>query len=82
MGYVFSVIYRVLCTTSSPFTDAIMKIFPWYMHMHHLMGTSPVINRDAMGNSLTPLDLDILARNGGDEGKEVIMTRIPYTSPY
>jgi hypothetical protein len=82
MGYVFSVIYRVLCTASSPFTDAIVKIFPWYMRMHRLMGTSPVINRDAVGNSLTPLDLDILARNGGDEGKEVIMTRIPYTSPY
>jgi hypothetical protein len=81
MGYVCSVVYRVLCTTSSLFIDAIMKIFLWYMHMHHLMGTSPIINRDAVGNSLTPLNLNILAHNSGDEDKEVITSRVPYSSP-
>jgi hypothetical protein len=79
MGYVCSVVYGVLCTTSSPFIDAITKIFLWYMHMHCLMGMSPIINRDAVGNSLTPLNLNILAHNGGDEDKEVIMTLLFHT---
>ena len=68
---------------NSPFTDAIVKAFLWYMCMHCLMGTSPVINQDAVGNSLTPLNLDILAHNGnGDEGNEVIMTAVPCISLY
>ena len=66
-----------------PFTDAIVKAFLWYMHMHCLMGTSPVINQDAVGNSSTLLNLNILARNSnGDEGNEVIMTVVPCISLY
>jgi hypothetical protein len=80
MGYICSIVFGVLSTTSSPFADAITKVFPWYMRMHCLMGTSPVINRDAVGNSSTPLNLDILARIGGDEDKEVIMAPLFHIS--
>jgi hypothetical protein len=37
-------------------TDAIAKVFPWYMRMHVLMGTSPVV----MAHSRTPFNLDII----------------------
>ena len=68
---------------SSPFTDTIVKVFPWYMRMHLLMGTSPVINQDAVENSLTLLNLNILACNGkGDEDKEVIGLGALYVSLY
>lgn len=30
--------FGVLFTMNSPFTDAIVKPFLWYMCMHHLMG--------------------------------------------
>lgn len=32
------------------------------MRMHRLMGTSPTVDRSAVGHSLTPLNLDVLAR--------------------
>lgn len=34
------------------------------------------------GNSLTLLNLDILAHNGGDEDKKVIVLWVLYVSPY
>lgn len=33
------------------------------MEMHRLMGTSPVVDRSAIGNSVSPLDLDVLGRH-------------------
>lgn len=32
--------------------------------MHRLMGTSPVVDRSAVGNSVSALDLDVLSRRG------------------
>lgn len=34
------------------------------MDMHQLMGSSPVVDRSAVGNSVSPLNLDILGRHG------------------
>ncbi|KAF7351953.1 hypothetical protein MVEN_01157300 [Mycena venus] len=44
--------------------DAIQEKFPWYMRMHDLMGSSPVINRSAVAHSGTRVDLSILDRDG------------------
>ncbi|KAH7917118.1 hypothetical protein BV22DRAFT_1200347 [Leucogyrophana mollusca] len=40
--------------------DKVKAKFPWYMTMHWLMGTSPVVNRSAIAHSGTPLNLTIL----------------------
>lgn len=40
--------------------DAIRKRSPWYMEMHRLMGSSPVVDRSAIGNSNSPINLDVL----------------------
>ena len=32
------------------------------MRMHALMGASPVVNRSAIANSTTPIDLSLLVR--------------------
>jgi hypothetical protein len=37
--------------------------FPWYLRMHDLMGTSPVVDRAAITHSQTPVDLSTLGRN-------------------
>ncbi|KIJ41642.1 hypothetical protein M422DRAFT_48528 [Sphaerobolus stellatus SS14] len=51
----------------------IKRTFPWYMHMHGLMKTSPVADRSAVGNSSTDIDLEVLGVGSGgkktdDEG--------------
>ncbi|KIJ29465.1 hypothetical protein M422DRAFT_269123 [Sphaerobolus stellatus SS14] len=55
--------------------DKIKRDFLWYMRMHALMGTGPVADRSAVGNSGTGLDLGVLGvRSGGgkasDEGMD------------
>ncbi|KAF8209187.1 hypothetical protein K438DRAFT_2066189 [Mycena galopus ATCC 62051] len=44
--------------------DAVQKKFPWYLRMHDLMGSSPVVNRSAVAHSGTRVDLGILDRDG------------------
>ncbi|KAK7015981.1 hypothetical protein R3P38DRAFT_3203707 [Favolaschia claudopus] len=44
--------------------DKIEGKFPWYMRMHELMGTSPVVSRSAGAHSETRVDLSILDRDG------------------
>ncbi|KAJ7310673.1 hypothetical protein DFH08DRAFT_1046436 [Mycena albidolilacea] len=44
--------------------DVITKKFPWYLRMHDLMGSSPVVNRSAVAHSGTRVDLDVLDRDG------------------
>ena len=41
------------------FPELIEVKFPWYLHMHQLMGTSPIIDQDAITHSQTPVDLSI-----------------------
>ncbi|KAF8222626.1 hypothetical protein L208DRAFT_1426292 [Tricholoma matsutake] len=38
--------------------------FPWYLCMHKLMGTSPVVDQAAITHSQTPVDLSTLGRHG------------------
>jgi hypothetical protein len=40
--------------------DRIQLKFPWYKRMHALMGTSPIVDRSAIANSATALDLSAL----------------------
>jgi hypothetical protein len=49
--------------------DVIAKVFPWYMQMHVLMGTSPVVDRSAMAHSGTPLNLDIITHSRKDRSR-------------
>ncbi|KAJ7938751.1 hypothetical protein B0H13DRAFT_1941485 [Mycena leptocephala] len=44
--------------------DEITKKFRWYLRMHDLMGSSPVINRSAVAHSQTRVDLGVLDRGG------------------
>lgn len=43
--------------------DKVLREFPWYEHMHALMGTSPVATHAAVAHSTTPIDTSILDRN-------------------
>jgi hypothetical protein len=75
MGYVY-LSYFLLALLIHLRTDAIVKVFPWYMQMHKLMGTSPVIDRSAMANSNTPLNLAAIMhghqdRNGASDDDSV-----------
>jgi hypothetical protein len=48
------------------FLELVESKFPWYLHMHKLMGTSPVIDRAAITHSQTPVDLGGLGCRGTD----------------
>jgi len=37
--------------------DLIKTKFPWYLHMHMLLGSSPLVNRSAVANSQTKVDV-------------------------
>ena len=41
-------------------TDKIQRTFPWYKHIHALMGTSLIVDRSVVGNSSTPLNVNAL----------------------
>ncbi|KAI6103724.1 hypothetical protein EDD16DRAFT_1752153 [Pisolithus croceorrhizus] len=47
-------------TTAANAWEVIQEKFPWYLHMHALMGTSPVVSRKAVANSRSAVDLSIL----------------------
>jgi len=52
------------------FADAIAKVFPWYMRMHRLMGTSPIVDRSAMAHSNTTLNLGAIMHGHKDRGSD------------
>lgn len=37
------------------------KKFPWYSRLHLLLSVSPVYDRSALANSITPVDLSVLS---------------------
>jgi len=43
----------------------IKKAFPWYMRMHNLMGSSPIVSKAALAHSKSPIDLGLLDRGSG-----------------
>ena len=43
------------------FPDKFWRDFLWYMRMHTLMGTSPVMVKNAVSNSSSLLNLDMLS---------------------
>jgi hypothetical protein len=45
------------------FLELIEAKFPWYLRMHQLMGTSPIVDRAAITHSQTPVDLSTLGRH-------------------
>jgi hypothetical protein len=51
------------CSDLTSVLDKIQVAFPWYRHMHALMGTSPIVTRVAVPHSTTSINLDILDRN-------------------
>jgi hypothetical protein len=44
--------------------EKVQKQFPWYMRLHSLMGTSPVVSKSALAHSRTLVDLSLLDRGG------------------
>ncbi|KAF8582916.1 hypothetical protein K439DRAFT_1617903 [Ramaria rubella] len=55
--------------------EKVQKSFPWYKCLHALMCTSPVVDRSAVGHSMSELDLSVLgmasnsmAPNSPEEG--------------
>ena len=48
-------------TGFSPITDKIQYKFPWYKHIHCLMGTSPTVSHVAVAHSASDLDLSALS---------------------
>jgi len=44
--------------------EKVQKKFPWYMRLHSLMGTSPVVSKSAPAHSRTSVDLSLLDRGG------------------
>jgi hypothetical protein len=42
----------------------VKKAFPWYMRMHSLMGSSPIVSKAALTHSKSPIDLGLLDRGG------------------
>ncbi|KAF8576061.1 hypothetical protein K439DRAFT_1623139 [Ramaria rubella] len=56
--------------------EKVQKSFPWYKRLHTLMGMSPVVDRSAVGHSMSELDLSVLgtasnsmAPNSPEEGR-------------
>lgn len=47
------------------------------MDMHRLMGSSPVVDRSAVGNSVSLLDLNVLGRGGAVAVSDVDVDTIP-----
>jgi len=48
-------------------TISLVKIeatFPWYMRLHMLMGTSPIVDKSALAHSTTAVGLNMLERTG------------------
>jgi hypothetical protein len=64
--------YTFLIRLTRSCTDLVQATFPWYKHMHALMGTSPVVSKAALAHSTSNVDLSVLSRDGGgdDEGSE------------
>ena len=51
------------------YTDEIQLKFPWYLCMHALMGSSPIVGRKSILNSKSDIDLTVL-RGGDGEDKD------------
>jgi hypothetical protein len=50
------------------YADEIKSKFPWYLRMHALMGSSPIVCRKSISNS--KLDIDLTVLGGGDGGDD------------
>ncbi|KAF8160299.1 hypothetical protein BJ912DRAFT_936052 [Pholiota molesta] len=40
--------------------DSIKSKFPWYMHMHRLYGSNPIVNHSVLAHSQTTVDMKVL----------------------
>lgn len=72
-----SIIHSLPCLRMNPFIpDKVQEQFPWYKRMHALMGTSPIVDRSAIANSTSDIDLTVLQRPGdGAEARTVKKAR-------
>jgi hypothetical protein len=59
--------YILFTTHAKLSTDAVKTVFPWYRRMALLIGGSPVVDRSAVANSATAVDLSVLQDDDGIE---------------
>ena len=52
------------------YTDEIQLKFPWYLHMHALTGSSPIVSQKSILNSKSDIDLTVLRGGDGEDEDE------------
>ena len=52
------------------YADEIQLKFPWYLCMHALMGSSPIVSRKSISNSKSDIDLTVLGGGDIEDGKD------------